>query len=217
MLQQTRMDVVLRYFGPFIARFPSPASLAAADLDEVVAQWSGMGYYRRARMLHRGAVHVTKENGGQIPHDPEALRKIPGIGRYTAGAIASIAFDLPAAIVDGNVARVLARIFAIDAPLRSAEFEKAAWRMAEAGPREASSDGDEASSGFGGEPATSSAGSGSSDERLRECAPERRPVGGDCDGCCTTPLTLTARVTDRRGVCVRDTAAADTSSAPFCG
>ena len=132
MLQQTRMEVVLRYFGPFISRFPNPSALAAADVDEVLALWSGMGYYRRARMLLRGAIHVTRENGGSIPSDPAALRKIPGIGRYTAGAISSIAFDRPAPIVDGNVARILARIFALEEPLRSSHLERQTWQHAEA-------------------------------------------------------------------------------------
>ena len=112
MLQQTRMEVVLGYFERFIARFPDVASLAAASEDEVTALWSGLGYYRRARMLRDGARDVCARFGGVIPRDVESLQQIAGIGRYTAGAIASIAFDQQAPIVDGNVRRVLARIHA---------------------------------------------------------------------------------------------------------
>jgi len=109
MAQQTRLDVVVPYFTRFISRFPSVASLAAAPEDDVVSHWSGLGYYRRARMLHQGAREVVSRFGGVVPNDVDALLTIPGIGRYTAGAIASIAFDQRAPIVDGNVARVLAR------------------------------------------------------------------------------------------------------------
>src|SRR3954447_17895750 len=112
MAQQTRMEVVLAYYGPFLQRFPTLAALAAASDDDVTAAWSGLGYYRRARMLRDGARAVRERFGGTIPRQLEALRTIPGIGPYTAGAIASIAFDEPAPIVDGNVARVLARLFA---------------------------------------------------------------------------------------------------------
>lgn len=132
MLQQTRMDVVLPYFARFIERFPSARELAAAPLDDVVALWSGLGYYRRARMLHSGARHVVDVFGGVIPNDAAQLRTIPGIGRYTAGAIASTAFEHRAAIVDGNVSRVLARVFAIADPLRSAALEREVWRKSEA-------------------------------------------------------------------------------------
>lgn len=114
MLQQTRMEVVLPYFERFLQRFPTLPSLAAAGDDEVTAAWSGLGYYRRARMLRAGAAFVVEELGGAIPDDVETLMTIPGIGRYTAGAIASIAFDACAPIVDGNVARVVARLFGND-------------------------------------------------------------------------------------------------------
>jgi A/G-specific adenine glycosylase len=114
MLQQTRMEVVLSYFGRFIARFPDVASLAAASDDEVTSLWSGLGYYRRARMLRDGARDVCERFGGAIPRDAASLQRIAGIGRYTAGAIASIAFDERAPIVDGNVRRVIARLFATD-------------------------------------------------------------------------------------------------------
>jgi A/G-specific adenine glycosylase len=112
MLQQTRMEVVLPYFERFLARFPDLQSLARATDDEVMAAWSGLGYYRRARMLRDGAFDVMSRFDGVIPTDVDELMSITGIGRYTAGAIASIAFDQRAPIVDGNVARVLARLFA---------------------------------------------------------------------------------------------------------
>jgi A/G-specific adenine glycosylase len=131
MLQQTRMEVVLRYFGRFLERFPTPAALAEADEDAVLALWSGMGYYRRARMLRQGARHVVSELGGSIPATVEELRKIPGVGRYTAGAIASIAFDQRSAIVDGNVARLLARLEGLEHPLRSSALAHAEWAIAE--------------------------------------------------------------------------------------
>ena len=112
MLQQTRMEVVVPYFERFVARFPTVAALAAATDDEVMAAWSGLGYYRRARMLRAGAAAVVARFGGRVPSSVDDLLTIPGIGRYTAGAIASIAFDRPAPIVDGNVARVLSRVLA---------------------------------------------------------------------------------------------------------
>ena len=111
MLQQTRMEVVLPYFERFLGRFPSLAVLAAASDDDVTAAWSGLGYYRRAKMLRAGAAAVMQQFGGVVPSTVEELLTIPGIGRYTAGAIASVAWQLRAPIVDGNVARVLSRVF----------------------------------------------------------------------------------------------------------
>ena len=131
MAQQTRIDVVIRYWEAFIARFPDVASLARADDEDVLAAWSGLGYYRRARMLRAGAAEVVTRFDGEIPSDPHILREIPGIGRYTAGAIASIAFDQPVPIVDGNILRFFARLEMIDAPLRSRELEKRCWTIAE--------------------------------------------------------------------------------------
>ena len=122
MLQQTRMEVVLRYNAAFAERFPTIHHLAAASEEEVLAAWSGLGYYRRARMLRAGAIDVVTRFGGRIPSDRETLQTIPGIGRYTAGAIASIGFDQVAPIVDGNVARVLARVTGEDG-LRAAWTE----------------------------------------------------------------------------------------------
>ncbi len=112
MLQQTRVDVVLPYFERWIVRWPTVGDLAQADEDEVLAAWSGLGYYRRARSLLAVAQAVVADHGGQIPADPAALRELPGIGPYTAAAIASIAFDVPVAVVDGNVERVLCRLLA---------------------------------------------------------------------------------------------------------
>ncbi len=128
--QQTRMEVVVPYFRRFVARFPDLASLAGADEADVLALWSGLGYYRRARMLHAGARSLAAR-GGAIPDRPEALMEIPGIGRYTAGAIASIAFDRPAPVVDGNVARVASRIELLSDPLGSAALSTAEWAWAE--------------------------------------------------------------------------------------
>lgn len=129
MLQQTRVEAVLPYYDRFLARFPSVGALAAASDEEVLALWSGLGYYRRARMLRLGAVAVVERCGGEIPRDPEALRELPGIGRYTAGAIASIAFGLPEPVVDGNVERVLGRWVALESPAGTARTAEV-WRLA---------------------------------------------------------------------------------------
>lgn len=131
MLQQTRMEVVLGYFGRFLERFPDVAALAAATDDEVTTAWSGLGYYRRAKMLRRGAEEVLARFGGRIPQTVEELLAIPGIGRYTAGAIASVAFRERAPIVDGNVARVTSRLFALESPLGSPSLMRDAWQRAE--------------------------------------------------------------------------------------
>jgi A/G-specific adenine glycosylase len=131
MLQQTRMEVVLGYYERFLERFPNVAALAAATDDEVLARWSGLGYYRRARMLRDGAIDVVARFGGRVPAAVEELRTIAGIGRYTAGAIASIAHGVRAPIVDGNVARILARMEALEAPLGSAALLRQAWLHAE--------------------------------------------------------------------------------------
>lgn len=128
MLQQTRMEVVLSYYERFLARFPTLAHLAAATDDDVTAAWSGLGYYRRARMLRDGAAAVMERFGGVIPSTVEELLTIPGIGRYTAGAIASVAFEQRAPIVDGNVARIVARLFGVDA----SEYWREAERLADA-------------------------------------------------------------------------------------
>jgi A/G-specific adenine glycosylase len=131
MLQQTRVDTVLRYWAPFLRRFPDVGALAAADADDVLAAWSGLGYYRRARLLHEGARHVVRALGGVLPRAPAVLREIPGVGRYTAGAIASIAHDAVAPLVDGNVARVLSRVQALADPREQDAGAAAHWRLCE--------------------------------------------------------------------------------------
>jgi A/G-specific adenine glycosylase len=121
MLQQTTVVTVAPYFARFVARWPDVHALAATNLDDVLHEWQGLGYYARARNLHACARAVVERHGGQFPRDPEALRQLPGIGDYTAGAIAAIAFDHPSAAVDGNVERVVARLFAIGEPLPQAK------------------------------------------------------------------------------------------------
>src|SRR5215470_7794477 len=107
MLQQTRVAAVIEHYHEFLRRFPTVKKLAAAREASVLAAWSGLGYYRRARMLHAAAKVVAGERGGRFPETAQGWRELPGIGRYTAAAIASIAFDEPVAVVDGNVDRVL--------------------------------------------------------------------------------------------------------------
>jgi A/G-specific adenine glycosylase len=132
MLQQTRMEVVLGgYYDRFLERFPDVATLARASEDDVMALWSGLGYYRRARMLRAGAIGVVERFGGRIPATIDELLTLPGIGRYTAGAIASIAHRQRAPIVDGNVARIVARIDGIETPLGSPALMRVAWQRAE--------------------------------------------------------------------------------------
>ena len=110
MLQQTRVAAVLEHYHAFLQAFPTLERLAASSQEKVLARWSGLGYYRRARMLHQAAGKVMSEAGGVIPGAQDELRKLPGVGRYTAAAIASIAFGEPVAVVDGNVERVLSRL-----------------------------------------------------------------------------------------------------------
>ena len=110
MLQQTRVETVIPYYERFLAAFPDVQSLAAADLDDVLKLWEGLGYYSRARNLHRGAQQIVENFGGVLPDDTAQLRKIAGIGAYTAGAIASIAYGKPVPAVDGNVIRVVSRL-----------------------------------------------------------------------------------------------------------
>jgi A/G-specific adenine glycosylase len=128
MLQQTRVDTVIPYYAKFLESFPSVQVLADAHLDRVLERWSGLGYYRRARMLHQGAKHVADLHDGSVPRTTDALKQVPGIGDYTAGAIASIAYGVKAPLVDGNVHRVLARVFG----LADAEpiARKRAWVLA---------------------------------------------------------------------------------------
>lgn len=121
MLQQTTVKAVIPYYGRFLTRFPELAALAAADLDSVLKVWAGLGYYSRARHLHACARAVVIEHGGNFPDSEEQLRALPGIGPYTAAAIAAIAFDRRATPVDGNVERVVARLFAIEESLPAAK------------------------------------------------------------------------------------------------
>ncbi len=109
MLQQTRVDTVIPYYERFLERFPSVEALATADEQDVLKEWAGLGYYARARNLKRAAETIVRDHGGRIPRDPESLRALPGVGRYTTGAVLSIAFGQRAAVVDGNVKRVLSR------------------------------------------------------------------------------------------------------------
>jgi A/G-specific adenine glycosylase len=113
MLQQTTVRTVLPYYDAFLERFPTVARLAAAREDEVLAAWSGLGYYHRARNLRRGAGYLAERHGGRFPHTLEAALAIPGVGLYTASAVLSIAFGVPLPVVDGNVRRVLARLLAL--------------------------------------------------------------------------------------------------------
>ncbi len=121
MLQQTTVAAVRAYFQKFINLWPTVHDLAAASLDDVLKAWAGLGYYARARNLHACAQVIAKELGGRFPETEEALWALPGIGPYTAGAIAAIAFDHPAAAVDGNVERVLSRLYAVETPLPSSK------------------------------------------------------------------------------------------------
>jgi len=131
MLQQTQVSRVVVAFVAFMARFPTVADLAAADEQEVLAAWTGLGYYRRARHLHAAAKVVVAAHDGEVPADLESLRSLPGVGRYTAGAIASIAFGKRAAIVDGNVARVLLRLRGRDMGSDEPQAQRWAWAEAE--------------------------------------------------------------------------------------
>ncbi len=131
LLQQTTVVTVGPYYAKFLARWPSVEALAAAPLDDVLGAWAGLGYDARARNLHRCAQEVVREHGGRFPDSEEGLLALPGIGRYTAAAVASIAFGRRAVVVDGNVERVMARVFAIASPLPGAkpEFYAVAGRL----------------------------------------------------------------------------------------
>jgi A/G-specific adenine glycosylase len=130
MLQQTRVEMVLPYYEHWMVRFPTLSALAQATQQEVLTAWEGLGYYSRARNLHRTARIVLTEFAGRLPQDVKNLRRLPGIGRYTAGAIASIAFGKDEPAVDGNIRRVLARVFDVRQPARSRESEKRLWHLA---------------------------------------------------------------------------------------
>jgi A/G-specific adenine glycosylase len=130
MLQQTRIETVLPYFQRWMERFPNIEALANSSLQEVLASWEGLGYYSRAHNLHRAARMVVDNYEGKLPEDPATLRRLPGIGRYTAGAIASIAFGRDEPALDGNIRRVLARVFDVRQPARSPAGERILWELA---------------------------------------------------------------------------------------
>ncbi len=130
MLQQTQVSTVLGYYERFLARWPRVTDLAAASLDEVLAQWAGLGYYSRARNLHACARAVAELHGGEFPRSAAGLQTLPGIGRSTAAAIAAFCFGERVAILDGNVKRVLSRVLAFDGDLASSSVEKKLWDQA---------------------------------------------------------------------------------------
>jgi A/G-specific adenine glycosylase len=132
MLQQTQVSAVVPYYERFLDRFPDVLALARADVDEVMRLWAGLGYYARARNLHRAAQQVAETHGGVFPSDLDLLRALPGIGRSTAAAIAAFAFGTRAAILDGNVKRVFARHFGVEGDIKSKGVEDLLWRLAEA-------------------------------------------------------------------------------------
>lgn len=130
MLQQTQVATVIPFFERWMKRFPDIVSLARAEESDVLSLWQGLGYYSRARNLHRASRHAMKIYKGKIPADPEAIRALPGVGRYTAGAIASFAFDLPEPLVDANVARVLSRLLDLETPVDSTAGIRTLWETA---------------------------------------------------------------------------------------
>lgn len=131
MLQQTQVVTVIPYYERFLERFPTINDLARADLDDVLKAWEGAGYYARARNLHRAAQHVVEQLDGRMPNTVEQLLTLPGIGRYTAGAIASIAFNRDAPVVDGNVIRVLCRYFKINRDPKDTKTQQHLWGLME--------------------------------------------------------------------------------------
>jgi len=130
MLQQTQVATVIPYFERFAARFPDLPSLAAAPLEDVLKVWEGLGYYGRARNIHRTARIIMAEFGGQLPRDPDRLLSLPGIGQYTAGAIASFAFGLSAPVLDGNVTRILTRLVNISKDITRPATKRYLWKIA---------------------------------------------------------------------------------------
>jgi A/G-specific adenine glycosylase len=131
MLQQTQVSTVIPYFERWLQRFPTVEHLAQAHIDEVMAMWQGLGYYSRARNLHRAAQQICSDYAGTIPQGADELREIAGIGAYTAGAIQAFAYDRDGVIVDGNVKRLFSRFFAIDGDLTSSAKQRLLWQLAE--------------------------------------------------------------------------------------
>jgi len=123
MLQQTRVETVLPYYRKWMARFPNPKALAEASSDELMSAWEGLGYYRRAHNMHLAAEKILREHAGQFPQNPEDLRNLPGVGKYTAAAVGAIAFGADVVALDGNLRRVLARLMDLDLDPRSVEGE----------------------------------------------------------------------------------------------
>lgn len=130
MLQQTQVATVIPYYHRFLSKFPTVKALADADLDEVLRLWAGLGYYARARNLHRAARMVANQFGGKFPATAAALRELPGVGDYTAGAVASIAFGECTPVVDGNVSRVFARVFDLRSDVRTGAGKSLVWQIA---------------------------------------------------------------------------------------
>ncbi len=131
MLQQTQVATVRDYFTRFVAAFPNVESLATSNETEVLRLWEGLGYYRRARQLHAAAMKVVEEHSGEFPHELDALQSLPGIGRYTAGAIASIAFNKRAPIVEANTVRLFSRLIGYTGETTSAAGQRTLWQFAE--------------------------------------------------------------------------------------
>ena len=130
MLQQTRAASVVPYWKRFLDRFPTPAALAVAPLDELLSLWAGLGYYARARNLYRAAQQVVERHGGEVPSEPEAFRALAGVGAYTAGAVLSIAFGRSEPVLDGNVIRVFTRWDRLDADPKSPAMQRRLWARA---------------------------------------------------------------------------------------
>jgi len=130
MLQQTRVETVIPYYEKWMKLFPNIRAVARASERDVLNAWEGLGYYSRARNFHKAAKIVVEQYHGQLPHDLDELRKLPGIGRYTAGALASILFSLDEPALDGNLKRVYARLFDVSEPVDSTEGEKILWKLA---------------------------------------------------------------------------------------
>lgn len=131
MLQQTRVETVIPYYIRWMAELPTLSALVSADQDQVLKLWEGLGYYSRALNLHKAAALVIENFDGKLPNDRKSLESLPGIGRYTAGAIASIAFNKQAPILDGNIKRVFTRLFDITTPIKTSQTEKELWIIAE--------------------------------------------------------------------------------------
>lgn len=131
MAQQTRLETMLPYYQRWMRQFPTVQALAAAREQQVLSAWEGLGYYSRARNLHRAARQLVAEAGGRMPRSAGQLRKLPGIGAYTAGAIASLAFGQDVPAVDGNAVRVLSRVFDVDEPIHTAAGQQRLWALAQ--------------------------------------------------------------------------------------